>query len=420
MSKRNAAAAMLPLLAALNLSAQTMPELYSDPVSTDRLPATYYRLLLNRPYVVHQVRRNGQSDQWTDSARHFKTYDAEANVTRFEEYIRNATSGAMDTLSFNTHTYAYGPGGRIDTVHSVCRGQRDTMQYLFTLHYDQEGHFTGLLEETAAPNEVAFRFSKSTAVRYDAAGRIISDSVSRGQFPPGYEFYTISNYVYHHDTAVYAYRNDVQLGQTSYVSQDILRLSDGLAGQRIEEVGVLDITEDIAYDINGKPSDYILSWLGTRQQKVSHHFFPDGRLDYYIEYIPDINQPDGWMKDSKLVMVYDASGNADMALVYRWNQAAGQFDTAALQRYLFHAPAVSVTEKGTDRQEFSVYPNPAADRLYFRGLHAKGRKLALWNAAGQKIGDYTLASEYADIAALRPGLYFISLDGKYTARFVKK
>lgn len=74
-----------------------------------------------------------------------------------------------------------------------------------------------------------------------------------------------------------------------------------------------------------------------------------------------------------------------------------------------------------DAVAFTAYPNPARNVINVTTPDASGT-LHLHDMIGNEVGTYVVSqtSSRIDISGLTPGVYFVSLDGKHTQRFVKQ
>jgi hypothetical protein len=83
---------------------------------------------------------------------------------------------------------------------------------------------------------------------------------------------------------------------------------------------------------------------------------------------------------------------------------------------------------GATGRIFTLYPNPAADRLYLKGIPKEGEHLAaVYDVFGRMVVSTRLGQENSglDIHSLPPGLYVVMLKSSdnvlvlWTAKFVK-
>ena len=78
----------------------------------------------------------------------------------------------------------------------------------------------------------------------------------------------------------------------------------------------------------------------------------------------------------------------------------------------------SVDENGTET--VSLYPNPAADKLYLEGLE-EGCEISIFNALGMKVKTTTLQGDSEiNISDLPSGLYLVRMGNRHTLKFIKK
>ncbi len=87
--------------------------------------------------------------------------------------------------------------------------------------------------------------------------------------------------------------------------------------------------------------------------------------------------------------------------------------------------AITVTETlGVDDVElkdFSLYPNPTKDQLYFNSSQIINR-IRIYNAVGQLLGDYLLNDTDGEIniSKLENGIYFIKINNQLKSYSVIK
>ena len=87
--------------------------------------------------------------------------------------------------------------------------------------------------------------------------------------------------------------------------------------------------------------------------------------------------------------------------------------------------AITVTETlGVDDVElkdFSLYPNPTKDKLYFNSSQIINR-IRIYNAVGQLLGDYLLNDTDGEIniSKLENGIYFIKINNQLKSYSVIK
>lgn len=89
-------------------------------------------------------------------------------------------------------------------------------------------------------------------------------------------------------------------------------------------------------------------------------------------------------------------------------------------------PVLNVSDTAFDKNELSVYPNPAADELQFDiGDVSSGSKseVRIWNLQGQVVLETSTSNTTVNISALHPGSYILEVQyyGKrFSSSFVKR
>ena len=76
--------------------------------------------------------------------------------------------------------------------------------------------------------------------------------------------------------------------------------------------------------------------------------------------------------------------------------------------------------ESTAQQPLEVYPNPATDVLYIKGLHCETVEYSIFNVLGQKVAEGS-SSGTISVAGLEKGIYFLQVKGENfceTAKFV--
>ncbi len=82
--------------------------------------------------------------------------------------------------------------------------------------------------------------------------------------------------------------------------------------------------------------------------------------------------------------------------------------------YLAHLSYPSaIQENGNNRDSFTVYPNPAYDKLIIEQIIPAGLNAAIYSADGNLMREFSLLGKQStiDISGLSPGLYFIRIKG---------
>lgn len=91
--------------------------------------------------------------------------------------------------------------------------------------------------------------------------------------------------------------------------------------------------------------------------------------------------------------------------------------------YLDLTSYLSTKEILKDKNTISIYPNPVADILYFKGTE-KIEKAEIYNMAGQKVKSYDVIEDRIDVSSLSKGDYILQYSvkrGKQQAyKFIKK
>jgi hypothetical protein len=79
------------------------------------------------------------------------------------------------------------------------------------------------------------------------------------------------------------------------------------------------------------------------------------------------------------------------------------------------------TEKATFGKSLNIYPNPTANKVYFKNTGSTKKQLAIINSLGQQIKTMILAPgeiETWDVNTLPSGLYFIQTEEEATYKLV--
>ena len=130
-------------------------------------------------------------------------------------------------------------------------------------------------------------------------------------------------------------------------------------------------------------------------------FYKDGALIYTQTGLTTISPTSNVLLFGKAPWASNANlYNGKLDDIGIWNRALTQQEISALYNY---APA---SVNNLNCKKFSVYPNPAQDKLYIKDL-PDGMQLKIYNAIGQLM----LVSDQKEIniASLSKGNYFISL-----------
>ena len=82
---------------------------------------------------------------------------------------------------------------------------------------------------------------------------------------------------------------------------------------------------------------------------------------------------------------------------------------------------IAQVEKQIKKPELSLYPNPANDQLTIEVGGEALHRASLYNIFGQLERQWQMGgAETIDIRSLSPGIYFISVEGISTAKFIKR
>jgi len=95
------------------------------------------------------------------------------------------------------------------------------------------------------------------------------------------------------------------------------------------------------------------------------------------------------------------------------------FQTAAIKKMTLNYTPGDLTEVDEMSASDGIFPNPAADMLYFNFDVTSDVTMQIFSATGQLVMEKNLSSENAvDISSLNEGLYIVRIDGK-TYKFSK-
>lgn len=70
--------------------------------------------------------------------------------------------------------------------------------------------------------------------------------------------------------------------------------------------------------------------------------------------------------------------------------------------------------------DISIYPNPASEILYFKGVKDRGKIISIFDISGKKLLNIETTKNEIDISDLPKGIYFIEFNKKQYFRFIKK
>lgn len=73
----------------------------------------------------------------------------------------------------------------------------------------------------------------------------------------------------------------------------------------------------------------------------------------------------------------------------------------------------------TWKSDISIYPNPASDILYFKGVDDINKTISIFDASGKKLLNFETNKNEIDISDLPKGIYFIEFNKKQYFRFLK-
>lgn len=73
----------------------------------------------------------------------------------------------------------------------------------------------------------------------------------------------------------------------------------------------------------------------------------------------------------------------------------------------------------TWESDISIYPNPASDILYFKGVDDINKTISIFDASGKKLLNFETNKNEIDISDLPKGIYFIEFNKKQYFRFLK-
>ncbi|MCC7029579.1 MAG: T9SS type A sorting domain-containing protein [Chitinophagaceae bacterium] len=119
---------------------------------------------------------------------------------------------------------------------------------------------------------------------------------------------------------------------------------------------------------------------------------------------------------------YAAAGNYTINLLMLSNPALGCSDSmtltatinknTAMYSITFKNPAVIASAKDVSAQAFSLYPNPANDQLFIKGLKNENYAVSIYSPDGRLIASPKLENNlFVSIAALASGNYFMKITG---------
>lgn len=98
----------------------------------------------------------------------------------------------------------------------------------------------------------------------------------------------------------------------------------------------------------------------------------------------------------------------------------GGFDLDAVG--VIHEQVAGISENKLT--QIDIFPNPAEDKLYLKGISNNIKhhsSIKIWDIHGVLVFQKSLTlSKGIDISSLNNGIYFLQIDGKYFARFIKK
>jgi hypothetical protein len=124
----------------------------------------------------------------------------------------------------------------------------------------------------------------------------------------------------------------------------------------------------------------------------------------------DVNGPDSWECRTQWDDDPPYSDTGDESIFFERNRFG-------IMRLATGLLVKEVSGNSTTR----VYPNPASGEIGFKAIES-GFDLAIYSLQGIKVLEMksVTGEEKIDVAALKPGLYYLMIDGMYTGRFVKE
>jgi PKD repeat protein len=119
---------------------------------------------------------------------------------------------------------------------------------------------------------------------------------------------------------------------------------------------------------------------------------------------------------------YAAAGNYTINLLMLSNPVLGCSDSmtltatinknTAMYSITFKNPAVIASANDVSAQAFSLYPNPANDQLFIKGLKNENYAVSIYSPDGRLIASPKLENnQFVSIAALANGNYFMKITG---------
>jgi len=94
-----------------------------------------------------------------------------------------------------------------------------------------------------------------------------------------------------------------------------------------------------------------------------------------------------------------------------------------LLKFLFeYIGTLNATTSIDDRNNITIFPNPVDDILRINILDntEKTKNISVFNMIGKKVLMVSGSNSDLDVSGLEPGIYYLSIEGKNTVRFIKK
>ncbi|MDP2234875.1 MAG: T9SS type A sorting domain-containing protein [Bacteroidales bacterium] len=164
------------------------------------------------------------------------------------------------------------------------------------------------------------------------------------------------------------------------------------------------------------------SGLLTNKWLYSYVFNENGSLTLYLfqGWNP---QTEVWDDFTREMFVYDEHNNLTQQLLQNWSNHLNEWENILQTDYFWSGFETTGISKNS-QTGLLVFPNPAKDRIYLRGISAEQVEVKVYSIGGLLVKSETMVNnESIDISDLTAGTYILHIqgtDGNFYNRFVKR
>ncbi len=358
-------------------------------------------------HIFHRQAWSRVGQHWNDTSL-FLEYSNMGNLLLAKERIWDLTGSVM-AYAYNT-TYMYDEDG--NNLGKLYQGIKietgDTLNFYLTENeINEDGKVVKSIRKTWYQDN--WILNRQELYTYDENGNRV------GQLIQNWDFYASAWY----DFANYIFMYDENGNQLTEIRQnknfetnewyDLWRYDHAYddLNRRIESV-YMELDEDAAQLTN--------------KLLYTYEFDEDGNLVHYL--FQGWNQQTGiWDDFSRELYTYDEHNNRTQFLSQTWSNHHNDWISMTQRDYFWSRYEISGIDH-YNQMRLAVFPNPAHDRIFLRGISTEQAEVKLYSITGLLVKSQLLRKdEGIDIREFPAGTYILYVNtpnGAFYSRFLKQ